>query len=330
MRPGFRHEQAAVLGEAGEQHVGEIARGRLPAGGDVAHGGCLSVAPRCQRRCAQISRGVVHAPPPDRRARPSPKAPARWSPAPSPAASPAWPRRATPRPVVPGVSAAAGTATALDRRQREFAAARPGSQIAAVAGLQRRALRLAAAAFQHQQPAPAQPFGDAQMHIDVGGDGTRHRRRTARPAGFEQARHGVDGRAQPEQAAHAQQPRPARGTSPAAADRRSGPPQRAASAPIGGGRRPSAAQRPARFDAARKIVRAVHQHAHAGPGKRQRGQQEPRRAAACGRRRRTANRAPTARSSSGMPACGARRLTRPAISSASSPRKRSSIRKAPT
>ena len=37
MRPGFGHEQPAILGQTGQQDIGEIARGRLPAGGDVAH-----------------------------------------------------------------------------------------------------------------------------------------------------------------------------------------------------------------------------------------------------------------------------------------------------
>ena len=41
MGPGFRHEQAAVLGETGEQDIGEIAGGGLAAGGNVAHGGVL-------------------------------------------------------------------------------------------------------------------------------------------------------------------------------------------------------------------------------------------------------------------------------------------------
>ena len=38
-RPGLGHEQATVLGKPREEHAGEVARGGLPAGGDVAHGG---------------------------------------------------------------------------------------------------------------------------------------------------------------------------------------------------------------------------------------------------------------------------------------------------
>ena len=33
-----RDVEAAIFGEAGQQHAGEVAHGRLPAGGDVAHG----------------------------------------------------------------------------------------------------------------------------------------------------------------------------------------------------------------------------------------------------------------------------------------------------
>ena len=38
VRPGFRHVEPAVLGQAGQQHAGEVADRRLAAGGDVAHG----------------------------------------------------------------------------------------------------------------------------------------------------------------------------------------------------------------------------------------------------------------------------------------------------
>jgi hypothetical protein len=37
-RPGFRHKKTTVLGQAREQHSGEIAGGRVAAGGDVTHG----------------------------------------------------------------------------------------------------------------------------------------------------------------------------------------------------------------------------------------------------------------------------------------------------
>ena len=43
------HEQPAVLGEPGQQDVGEVARGRLPAGGDVAHGGGTLARDRLRR-----------------------------------------------------------------------------------------------------------------------------------------------------------------------------------------------------------------------------------------------------------------------------------------
>ncbi len=35
--PGFGHEQPAILRQPGQQHAGEVARGRLAAGGDVSH-----------------------------------------------------------------------------------------------------------------------------------------------------------------------------------------------------------------------------------------------------------------------------------------------------
>ncbi len=51
VRPVFRHEQAAILGEAGQQDVGKIAGGGLPSGRDIAHDGVLrgwmAVCPDC-------------------------------------------------------------------------------------------------------------------------------------------------------------------------------------------------------------------------------------------------------------------------------------------
>ncbi len=57
MRPGFGHEQAAVLGQAGEQDIGEVARGRLPAGGNVAHGRVLRRPTACRQCVRAVCRG---------------------------------------------------------------------------------------------------------------------------------------------------------------------------------------------------------------------------------------------------------------------------------
>ena len=58
-RPGFGHEQPAILRQPGQQHAGKISCGGLPAGGDVAHGRTIGagLAPgttrgNCMRRLA--------------------------------------------------------------------------------------------------------------------------------------------------------------------------------------------------------------------------------------------------------------------------------------
>ena len=55
VRPALRHIEPTVLGEAGQQHAGEVADGRLAAGGDVAH--ARQTSPRSRRaECRQIVR----------------------------------------------------------------------------------------------------------------------------------------------------------------------------------------------------------------------------------------------------------------------------------
>jgi hypothetical protein len=53
--PALRHVEPTVLGEAGQKHAGEVADGRLAAGGDVAH--ARHTSPRSRRaECRQIVR----------------------------------------------------------------------------------------------------------------------------------------------------------------------------------------------------------------------------------------------------------------------------------